>query len=58
MISNILGFMILTLWFFIEAGIQWNEKYSTLVNLVFALLIFFTIGIIYWAPFWLFFMKG
>lgn len=58
MTSDIFGIMILILWYFIEVGFQWNDKYSTAINLLFGFIIFLTLGIIYWVPFWLFFMKG
>lgn len=58
MISNLLAIAILALWFIIELGIQWNKKYNAVVNLAFGIMIFLLLGVIYWAPFWLFFMTG
>lgn len=57
MIGNILGIIILVLWFIIEVGLQWNDKYSTGINFIFGFMTFLLLGVIYWTPFWLFFVK-
>lgn len=49
--------LILGLWFFLQAGLQWSTEHKRSVNLAFSIGTFLILGVIYWVPFWLIFLK-
>lgn len=49
--------LILGVWFFLQMGLQWSDKHKTLPNIADAVLSFLLLGIIYWVPFWLIFLR-
>ena len=55
--NYIFGIAILILWFLVEQGLQWSEKNKPHVNFIYGSMIFTILGIVYWVPFWLIFMR-
>lgn len=49
--------LILALWLLLESGLQWSTEYKASVNLVYVIGTFLMLGVIYWVPFWLIFLK-
>ena len=49
--------LILGVWFFLQAGLQWSTEHKSSVNLVYSLATFLLMGVIYWVPFWLIFLR-
>lgn len=49
--------LILGVWFFLQMGLQWNMRHKHSVNVVYSIGTFLILGVIYWVPFWLIFLK-
>lgn len=53
----LLAAMIAVLWIYIALSFSWDPKSSIRTNLVIGFGAIILIGIIYWVPFWLIFVK-
>ena len=49
--------LILGVWFFLQMGLQWSMEHKRSVNVVYSIGTFLILGVIYWVPFWLIFLK-
>lgn len=49
--------LILGVWFFLQMGLQWSSEHKTNVNVVYSIGTFLILGVIYWVPFWLIFLR-
>ena len=57
MIEIMFAVIILLVWCFIVILINWNNKITSIKNLLYSIEIVLMLGIIYWIPFWLIFLK-
>lgn len=49
--------LILGVWFFLQMGLQWSTAHKTNVNVIYSIGTFLILGVIYWVPFWLIFLR-
>lgn len=57
MIEIMFAVIILLVWCFIVILINWNNKITSIKNLLYSIEIVLMLGLIYWIPFWLIFLK-
>ena len=55
--STVFGILILIIWTYLVMAINWDSESSVSVNVIVNLVIIGLLGVIYWLPFWLIFMK-
>ena len=55
--NYIFAIAILVLWFAVEQGLQWSPKNTPVINFIYGTMIFTILGVFYWVPFWLLFLK-
>lgn len=57
MIETIFGVLIIFIWYFLVVLMGWNNKNPVIKNFLIAMEITLILGIVYWIPFWLIFLK-
>ena len=57
MIETILGVLIIFIWYFLVVLMGWNNKYPAIKNFLITIEITLILGLVYWIPFWLIFLK-
>lgn len=57
MIDIIFAAIILLVWCFVVILMNWNNKITSAKNLLYSIEVVLVLGLIYWIPFWLIFLK-
>ncbi len=57
MIEIIFAVIILLVWCFIVILMNWNNKIKPVNNLLYSIEVVLVLGLVYWIPFWLIFLK-
>ena len=49
--------LIAIVWFAIVLALSWDTKMSPVKNVILGIMIVIFLGVVYWVPFWLLFLK-
>ena len=55
--NYIIAGTILLIWIYISMSFTWDPNVSLTVNIIMGLVCIILLGLIYWVPFWLIFLK-
>ena len=57
MTNYIFAGLILTVWFLLTTGMSWDKDLNPTHNIFLSLEVFIMVGLVYWVPFWLIFLR-